>query len=196
MIADTRWVHIISVVTLMTGIIGAKFYGKGPPPAATNAPGEDACQAGRCHTQYPLNSSSGTLRLEGVPKKYRPGEKYALTVSLAQKGQKRWGFQLTALDSTHQPSGVLILSAGHLTQTKTEVMPDDSKRQYIGHTAEGTYPGKANGPVTWELLWQAPSKDIGPVYFYTAANAANFNKKPSGDYIYTRIDTVRVSLPD
>jgi hypothetical protein len=136
------------------------------------------------------------LGLAGVPDRYKPGEQYLLTISLTQKDQKRWGFQLTALDSSYQSAGVLIPAAEHFTQKKTESMPDNSERQYVGHTAAGTYPGKVSGPVTWEFLWQAPSKDAGPVYFYSAANAANFNKNPRGDYIYTRIDTVKGSLRD
>jgi hypothetical protein len=115
---------------------------------------------------------------------------------LSQKDQKRWGFQLTVLDSDHRPAGELILSDEQLTQKKTEVMPDKSERQYIEHTVEGTYPGIKTGPVTWTVIWQAPSKDAGQVFFYTAANAANFNKKPWGDYIYTHIDTAQLSPPE
>ena len=159
-------------------------------------PGEGTCQAGRCHVQYPLNSGSGLLGITGIPNMYQPGEQYSLSISLAQKGQKRWGFQLTALDSNHLPAGELILVDEQLTQIKMEMMPDKSRRQYVEHTVAGTYVGTKNGPVTWEAIWQAPSVDAGPVFFYTAANAADFNKKPWGDYIYTRIDTAQISFPD
>ncbi|MFC1620131.1 choice-of-anchor V domain-containing protein [Candidatus Neomarinimicrobiota bacterium] len=191
-----RLVHVFPVLALMTGVAGGMFYGKGPPPAATNAPGEGACQTGRCHVQYQLNSGPGTLNTAGIPNTYQPSERYPLAISLAQEGQKRWGFQLTVLDSTHQPAGELILSDEQLTQKKAEIMPDKSERQYIEHTVEGTYPGITNGPVTWKVIWQAPSKDTGPVFFYTVANAANSNKKPWGDYIYTRIDTALLSPPE
>lgn len=70
-------------------------------------------------------------------------------------------------------------------------MEDGSERFYIEHTLDGTYMA-ASGPVSWKFLWRAPKDDRGPIYFYTAANAANFNKKPWGDYIYTRIDTITV----
>jgi hypothetical protein len=188
-----RWVHFLPVFVLMTSIAGGMFYGKGPPPAATNAPGEGACQTGRCHVQYQLNSGPGTLNATGIPNIYQLGEKYPIAISLRQESQKRWGFQLTVLDSAHQPAGDLILSDEQLTQKKTEVMADKSERQYVEHTVEGTYPGIKTGPVTWKVIWQAPSKDAGPVFFYTAANAANSNKKPWGDYIYTRIDTAQIS---
>jgi hypothetical protein len=185
-----KWAKHLLVMALMTGISAGMFYGKGAPPAVTHAPAEGSCQAGRCHTQYPLNSGSGTLNLTGIPSGYRAGEKYILTISLVQEGQARWGFQITALDGNDHPAGELLLLDTQFTQLKTEVMPDMSERQYIGHTVEGTYPGIKNGPVTWEIIWQAPRKDTGPVFFYTAANAANFNKRPWGDYIYTRVDTV------
>jgi hypothetical protein len=178
----------------MTGISGGMFYGKGPPPAVTNAPAEGSCQTGRCHAQYPLNSGPGTLRLTGIPTTYQPGEKYILAISLTQEGQRRWGFQLTALDGNHHPAGELILVDEQFTQLKSEVIPNTSKRKYIEHTLDGTYPGQKNGPVVWEIIWQAPDKSAGPVFFYTAANAADFNKKPWGDYVYARIDTA-LGLP-
>ena len=114
-----------------------------------------------------------------------------LTVSLAQPGQKRWGFQLTALTDKHQRAGEFSLVDEKLTQLQTATMPDSSMRQYVEHTAEGSYMGRGDGPVSWELAWTAPKHQLGDVIFYTAGNAANFNKKPWGDYIYTRADTAR-----
>jgi hypothetical protein len=189
-----RELYLATVFMVMTGIAGGMFYGKGPPPAATNAPGEIACQASRCHVQYPLNSGPGVLEVTGIPKHYQPGKRYPLTISLAQKGQQRWGFQLTALDSAHQPAGEVVVSNAEHTQLKSEAMPDKSERHYIEHTVGGTFPGTPNGPVVWEVIWQAPDEVIGPICFYTAGNAADFNKKPWGDYIYTRIDTAHVFL--
>ncbi len=170
-------------------------YGKGPKPECTNAPGEASCRIVDCHAQYELNSGGGILSLHGVPSVYQPGQRYMLTVSLAQPGQKRWGFQLTALTDKHQRAGEFSLVDEKLTQLQTATMPDSSMRQYVEHTAEGSYMGRGDGPVSWELAWTAPKHQLGDVIFYTAGNAANFNKKPWGDYIYTRVDTVRGRLP-
>lgn len=170
-------------------------YGKGPRAECTSAPGEDSCRIVDCHIQYQLNSGGGTLSLRGVPPVYQPGRRYLLTVSLAQPGQKRWGFQLTALTHKHRSAGEFSLVDEKLTQLQTATRPDSSTRQYVEHTAEGSYMGTRDGPVSWELAWTAPGQQLGDVIFYTAGNAANFNKKPWGDYIYTRVDTARSRLP-
>ena len=167
----------------------ALHYGKGARPASTNAPGENSCQAEKCHTQNALNSGGGELTVTGVPNAYELGKEYPLTIALQQQGQKRWGFQITVLNESQLPSGELILKDPKLTRLRTETMPDGSVRQYVEHTLEGSQMGKKDGPVSWEIVWQAPANPEGRIYFYTAANAANFNKKPWGDFIYTTTDT-------
>lgn len=180
---------IVLLVVVSTAM--AYRYGKGPKTECTNAPGEMSCRITDCHAQYELNSGGGSLTLQGVPAVYDPGRRYVLTVTLAQKGQKRWGFQLTALTTANQPAGDFSLVPDSLTQIKTATFPDSSIRQYVEHTAEGSYMGRRDGPVNWDLIWTAPVQPAGDIVFYTAANAANFNKKPWGDYIYTRADTSR-----
>lgn len=174
----------------------AVYYGKGAKPASTNAPGETACQAAKCHAQHPLNSGAGILALTGVPGRYIPGTRYPLTISLAQEGQKRWGFQITALDSTNHAAGKFILADRDLTQLRDEILENGQHRLYVEHTLAGSYRGSKNGPVIWEVIWEASPDIAGQVYFYLAANAANFNKKPWGDYIYTLTDTTdRAVIP-
>ena len=167
----------------------AVYYGKGAKPASTNAPDETACQAAKCHAQYPLNSGEGILTLSGVPSRYEPGARYPLTISLAQEGQKRWGFQVTSLDSANRAAGKFVLTDEERTQLRDAILEDGQQRLYVEHTLAGSYMGSKNGPVSWEVIWEAGPEATGPVYFYLAANAANFNKKPWGDYIYTLTDT-------
>lgn len=187
-----RWLAtglFVSALSVSTSY--AVRYGKGAKPASTNAPGESSCQAEKCHTQNDLNSGGGELSVTGVPRAYEPGKEYPITIALQQQGQKRWGFQITVLNEGQLPSGELILKDPKLTQLRTETMPDGSVRQYVEHTLEGSQMGKKDGPVSWEIVWQAPANPDGRIYFYTAANAANFNKKPWGDFIYTTIDTAQ-----
>ena len=176
-------------LALGTGTLAGSQYGKGPRPASTNAPGEVSCQATKCHTQNELNSGDGSLTVSGVPASYEPRKRYDLTITLEQPGQKRWGFQLTALTADSLPAGDFLVTDELLTQLKTETMDNGSVRQYLEHTLKGSHMGKKDGPVSWQVGWTAPDKPAGPITFYTAANAANFNKKPWGDYIYTRVDT-------
>ena len=167
----------------------AVHYGKGSKPASTNAPGETSCQSEKCHTQNALNSGGGELAVTGVPEVYELGKQYTLSITLLQKGQKRWGFQITVLNEDSLASGELLLLDPKLTQIKTDAVANGLMRQYVEHTLEGSHMGRKDGPVSWAVAWQAPDKPEGRITFYTAANAANFNKKPWGDFIYTTLDT-------
>ena len=168
-------------------------YGKGAKPASTNAPGETACQDSKCHVQFPLNSGPGNLTLNGVPDMFEFGKAYTLSITLEQKGQKRWGFQITALTRDSLAAGQFALTDPELTQLRNKVMPSGDKRLYVEHTLKGSRMGVKNGPVSWTTDWVAPKENGGPVYFYLAANAANFNKKPRGDYIYVLTDSSRAA---
>ena len=164
-------------------------YGKGAKPASTNAPDETSCQAVDCHTKYPLNSGSGNIQLTGVPEYFERDSVYSLGVRLAQEEQKRWGFQITALNQHNLPAGNLIVSDKVHTRFKWGEGTTAPQRQYIEHTLEGSYMGVSDGPVSWTIDWRAPADGADTIYFYTVGNAANFNKKPTGDFIYTRVDT-------
>ncbi len=183
-LATGLFVSVLSVSTTY-----AVHYGKGPKSASTNAPGESSCQAEKCHAQNALNSGGGELAVTGIPEIYEPGKRYTLSITLLQKGQKRWGFQMTVLNEDSLPAGEFLLLEPKLTQLKTEAAADGSVRQYVEHTLEGSHMGRKDGPISWAVAWQAPNKPEGRVTFYTAANAANFNKKPWGDFIYTTLDT-------
>ncbi len=55
---------------------------------------------------------------------------------------------------------------------------------FIQHTSAGTRNGTKNG-ATFQFDWTPPSANGGSVTFYVAANAANGNGSPTGDFIYT-----------
>ncbi len=151
-------------------------YSFNPPNEKTDAPGENNCM--QCHSGNPLNAIGGALVLT-VPETYTPGEEYDIVVKLSREGQKRWGFQMTALNSKN-------VRAGSFTSvdpnTNTEVT---NSRQYIEHSAAGTAQGTPDMN-SWMFKWKAPESDIGPITFYAAGNAANNNFGTSGDYIYTQ----------
>src|SRR4029079_17212748 len=77
-----------------------------------------------------------------------------------------------------------------LTQVLNNAGPGGA-RQYIEHTAAGTFVGQQNS-ASWTFNWTAPPTDIGPVTFYAAGNQANNDGNTSGDYIYK---TFVVSAP-
>ncbi len=151
----------------------------GPAVGHTGAPGERDCA--ECHLGP--NSSAGTLNL-GVPRAYVPGQTYDLTVTHATVDQtrKRWGFQLTALDDNGQKAGTLVVAGDGYTQVLNQQEPFPM-RQYIEHTAAGTFRDQLNG-ATWTFRWTAPATDVGNVTFYAAGNQANSDGSSAGDNIF------------
>lgn len=150
-------------------------------PARTGGFGEMTCH--QCHWDNPLNDPAGRLTLDGVPDVYTPGEQYLITVMLARPGTGRAGFQLAAREdgiNMNSGSDAGLLQPGDGT---SETVHDDAKRvTYLQHSpaaAEVT----TSGAATWKFRWTAPTE--GPVAFHVAANAANGDDSPLGDYVYT-----------
>ena len=153
----------------------ARAYSSGPPAGFTHAPGELDCSD--CHTAPA--QSTGALTL-GVPEKYTPGRTYDITVthSSGDPTRVRWGFQMTALDAADQKAGAFE-PADDLTRVIEGEGPFPA-REYVEHTAKGTFAGQQNG-AAWAFRWTAPAEDVGPVTFYLAGNQANGDFNSSGD---------------
>ena len=160
-------------------------YSTGPPAAHAGAPGETSCIA--CHYSYAVNTGSGVLQLIGLPTAYRAGQEIDLAVSLAYAGQRRFGFQLSAVDDAGNQAGELIVTNAN----RTQLLPGNvsgKARLYLEHTQIGTLPNQS-GQSVWLCKWIAPALSTGRVTFYLAGNAANGNYTTTGDYIYTRAYT-------
>ena len=155
-------------------------FSAGPPAGYTGAPGEEPEACAECHV--PPDAGTGTISIT-APQTYVPGQTYPITVTHSNPDptRQRWGFQLTVLDTSDQKAGELQNTSG-LTQVLNNQGPG-SARQYIEHTASGTFVGQSNG-ASWTFNWTAPAEDVGPVTFYTAGNQANNDGNTSGDFIY------------
>ena len=170
-----------SAVLVLFFSIAAYASVKGPEPGYTDAPGDlGNCTA--CHDHNLANSGPGGVRVNGLPSIYQPGQAYTLFVTTAQTARIRFGFQLTALDSSLGRAGTLAPLDG-----ATQVLPQTGLggRQYIEHVEQGTLSSIA-GSRTWQIRWTAPDTDIGTVHFYFAGNATdNSGKQDDNDFIYT-----------
>lgn len=167
-------------LVLFTAVVA---YAKvtGPDAGYTNAPG-DIGNCVFCHdTYHEANIGPGSVRMNGVPAVYNPGQQYTVAVIVQQGNRQRFGFQLTALDQNGGKAGALE-SLGSDTQVNEET--GAGGRQYIEHTEPGTFPNGATSR-TWQIRWTAPDTDIGTVRFWFAGNAANGDREIFGDYIYT-----------
>src|SRR4030095_16403902 len=133
-----------------------------------------------------------------APLTYVPGQTYPITVTHTNPDQTRlrWGFELTVLDTASDEKAGELQSLDGLTQILDNAGPG-AARQYIEHTAAGTFVGQQNG-ASWTFNWTAPPTDIGIITFYTAGNQANNDGNTSGDYIYRTFVTAApfASTPD
>lgn len=155
-----------------------------PPPAHTGGFGEPTCTV--CHFDTPADDGRGAIALAGLPAMYAPGETYQLTVSLSHPDLSSGGFQLSARYAEGARQG---MQAGSLRALDTRVDVTGLTElpvQYARHTYDGTRPDSSGAKQTsWRIEWMAPG-DGGVVAFHVAANAANDDASPLGDYVYTK----------
>jgi uncharacterized repeat protein (TIGR01451 family) len=155
-------------------------FSSGPPAGYTGAPGEEPEACAECHV--PPSAGTGQISIT-APQTYTPGQTYSITVTHTNPDptRLRWGFELTVLDSSDEKAGDLQ-SVDGLTQILNNQGPGNA-RQYIEHTAAGTFVGQQNSAM-WTFNWTAPATDVGTVTFYAAGNQANNDDNTSGDFIY------------
>jgi hypothetical protein len=167
----------VLIVLFVTIVAYARVTG--PEPGYTGAPKDIGnCTACHDHPGQP-GAGPGSVRVDGVPAVYQPGQVYTLTVTVQQAGRQRFGFQLTAIDVNDNKAGTL-----QSPTSDAQVIAETGfgERQYIEHTQIGTI---GQGNRTWQVRWTAPSSDIGTVRFFVAGNAADGDGTNQGnDYIY------------
>src|SRR6185369_6757758 len=177
------------LLTHNTGTRTVHAFSAGPPAGYTGAPQEEPEACAECHV--PPDAGTGKISIT-APQTYIPGQTYPITVTHTNPDQTRlrWGFELTVLDTASDEKAGELHSVDGLTQVLNNAGPG-SARQYIEHTAAGTFIGQHNG-ASWTFNWTAPAIDVGPVIFYAAGNQANNDGNTSGDNIYK---TFVVSAP-
>lgn len=155
---------------------------EGPLPGMTGGFGEPSCH--QCHFDNPIGEPSGRLTLSSVPRIYVSGARYALKIALRRPGLSRGGFQIAARFAAGPLAGA---QAGRLAPAddRVQVVHDPARPaiDYAQHTAGGTRAPRA-GELEWTVRWIAPDEARDPVVFHVAANAANDDASPLGDFIY------------
>ena len=147
----------------------------GAPPKRTGAPGDGTgapgnsgtCSDVGCHNSFALNSGSGSLTVN-APGNYTPGETIAITVSVAQSGASRFGFEITAKDASGNHQGSWVVG--------------DHTRKTIGNSRYLTHSTTTESE--WTFGWQTPTEPVD-VTFYVAGSAADGKLDADGDHIYT-----------
>jgi hypothetical protein len=127
-----------------------------------------------------LNAPGGTLRLDGVPARYAPGQLYRISVRLARAEMAAAGFQMSARFASGEREGA---QAGEWRSLDERVRTVTAQGlQFIQQTALGAE--SAPGATQWTVEWMAPPAAWGPVEFDVAANASNDDASALGDFIY------------
>jgi hypothetical protein len=181
------------VISVLLALATTAFgYANNPPMGyAGNPPNNASCI--NCHSGNPLNHSSGSLTISGLPPSgYVPGTTYHLTVTQARSGSTRWGFELTAIyqsgSSWLQAGGLIVTDPTHTNLgVGTGTSPD-----YMRQTSSGSYPGTP-GPTSWNFDWTAPNPAVGPIGIY-ASGAGTNGSGTSGDYCYTTSTTLNPNV--
>jgi hypothetical protein len=186
---NVRWMKLVLVV--LAGATTAYAFSSGPPPSRTGAPGEGNCT--ECHIGS-LNPAGGSVRITGVPEQYSPGQEVVVTVRVENSNRRRWGFQLTALDSGNRPAGTFALIDDRRTSMQVGT-GQFAGRVYIQHGSTGTFPGQVNS-AEWTVRWTAPPQDVGRITFYAAGNGANNDQQNTGDNIFTTSVSTGTSAPE
>lgn len=157
----------------------------GPSSGYTGAPNENNCTS--CHSGTSLVTSGANwnrVRMSSnIPSTgYLMDSTYTITLTYAETGISKFGFQLTALSSDSAKAAGTFATTDARTQKNTGSV-GGLTRYYIEHTATGNSK-VATDSTSWVFKWKAPSKNMGSIVFYVNVNAANGNGSSSGDVIY------------
>lgn len=178
-------------IVLMPIFLSAESMNSGgPPDGRTGAPEDGLCIS--CHSSFDPNSGDGNLQII-IPDAVAPGQPTTITVVLEDPGQSRWGFEMTVINSVWDGVGTFTITDAVNTQLSDNAEP---ARDYVKHTATGTYAGTTDGPVEWSVEYTPSINFPDESYFevYVAANAANNDGSTTGDYIYTANKRVNISV--
>jgi len=147
--------------------------------AFTGGFGEQTCHS--CHFDYDLNYERGSLSLEGVPDKYKPGKEYEVQINLQSEKLEIGGFQMTARFRDGSQAGQFNWEGNSMIFTPQ--ISDSVK--YLQHSRDGTSP-TGDKEISWNFIWKAPSEPRDSVIFNIAANAGNNDDSAFGDWIYVK----------
>ncbi|MFN5334533.1 MAG: choice-of-anchor V domain-containing protein [Bacteroidota bacterium] len=159
--------------------ISAEMKNSGSAPGGFTGAEGVTCNTIGCHGGNALNSTGGSVVINGIPATYVPGAKYDFTVTInhGSANRNRWGFAMKAV------------SNGNPVGTFSESNPNvfiNSFDSEIGHSSAPTT-SSSNTYTFTNLSWTAPSLPSPAeqnITFYVAGNAAN-GIGSSGDFIYT-----------
>ena len=155
------------------GIFGCSLAAASPDGAEwETAAKPDGCQS--CHLGAPISEASAAVTITGLPAAAVAGERYELTISVADPALENAGFLLTIRASG--TTGTL-----ESRDANTATLGNQARSNWDGSFV--TEPGKAS----WQLAWTAPAAISASVQFDLWVNAGNYDASPLGDRLHHRV---------
>jgi len=155
----------------------------GPGGGYSNAPNESSCVS--CHggSVTTTGTALNNLRLKGnfTGNGYIPDSTYTIELTYKQTGISKFGFQITALNSSNDPIGTFTNLNSRTSKVTATI--SSKTREYIQHTSTGTSTVGTDS-TRWTFSWKAPNSVVGKVTFYVVVMSANNNGQNSGDAVY------------
>lgn len=186
-----------SVITILiifgTCLIFTSTIMKAPSPCDSpfvgdhsGAPGETDCSG--CHAS-PVNPDVPDLyfALDSNQLNYIPGKSYLVHLRIKRIGHDKFGFVCTSLDSLNKAKGTFDL----IDSINTRKF-NSGNRTYISHTPCGA---DSQDSIYWDFRWKAPVSNSGTLKIYMSSLVANHDHALKGDTTYTRILTLKPSVP-
>lgn len=168
----------ITTLAMTLAVPSSVFAFRNGPPAGAN--GSTASGGVSCKACHGADVGAGSVQILGAPSVYRPGTIYPLTVRVEDASQVGAGFQISVENAAGIHTGFLVVSDFTNTQFN---------QSWINHNGTGV----TNSVTDWASLgnaaeynvqWEAPPTDEGPITFWAVGNAINNNSIQTGDIIY------------
>lgn len=177
----TRLSLVVSLAAAASAGLGAMPGGAHPRFLGDAAGPPDYSNCYACHEDSEANTGDGSVTLAGVPTEYAPGQTYRFTITLQDPGSTIWAFELEATDDQNRQIGSFTI-----IDPRTE-MGFQGNIQYprSAQDGTGTFAGLPDGPVSWQVDWNAPAAGRGTAFFYLAGLSGNHNSADTGDFTYT-----------
>lgn len=138
----------------------------GAPAGNTGAAGETTCAQAGCHGGTAGTAAANAIATDIPAGGYVAGNTYNITITSAETGRPRFGFQ------AHATAGTFAAS------TETQLVGGGA---YVTHKLAST---QATDSKSWTFTWTAPAAGTGSVTFNAAVMAANGNgSSDAGDIV-------------
>jgi len=157
-------------------------YTSGSPGGKSGSPGDGGNTCTDCHSGT-AQTQSGWITTNIPAEGFTAGETYTITATGTHSGVAKFGFELTAENTSGSKVGMFTITEPGRTK------PANSNHS-VTQTSGGT--SVSGNTATWTMDWTAPALSPSVVKFYAAFNAANGNGMTSGDIIYTSVATYNI----